>query len=142
MLDKVANTPGILTKIRLARAQARDRARCARGELTGAELPGSRAAGKLIGQVVIDLDATLVTAHSDKEGARRNFKGGFGYHPLGAWLDNTGEALAALLRPGNAGSNTATDHLTVVDMALTQLPDRWRGKPILIRATARATPTP
>jgi len=36
--------------------------------------------------VVIDLDATLVTAHSDKEGARGNFKGGFGYHPLGAWL--------------------------------------------------------
>jgi len=45
----------------------------------------------------------------DKEGARGNFKGGFGYHPLGAWLDNTGEALAAVLRPGNAGSNTAAD---------------------------------
>ncbi len=70
----------------------------------------------------------------DKEGARGNFKGGFGYHPLGAWLDNTNEALAALLRPGNAGSNTATDHLTVVEAALTQLPDRWRSKPILIRA--------
>jgi hypothetical protein len=83
---------------------------------------------------VIDFDATLVTAHSDKEGARGNFKGGFGYHPLGAWLDNTGEALAALLRPGNAGSNTAADHLTVLDLALAQLPDRWRGKPILIRA--------
>ena len=83
---------------------------------------------------MIDLDATLVTAHSDKEGARGNFKGGFGYHPLGAWLDNTNEALAALLRPGNAGSNTATDHLTVVEAALTQLPDRWRSKPILIRA--------
>ncbi len=70
----------------------------------------------------------------DKEGAWGNFKGGFGYHPLGAWLDNTNEALAALLRPGNAGSNTATDHLTVVEAALTQLPDRWRSKPILIRA--------
>jgi len=83
---------------------------------------------------VIDLDATLVTAHSDKEGARGNFKGGFGYHPLGAWLDNTGEARAAVLRPGNAGSNTAADHLTVLDWALSQLPDRWRSKPILIRA--------
>ncbi len=82
---------------------------------------------------MIDLDATLVTAHSDKEGAKGNFKGGFGY-PLGAWLDNTGEALAALLRPGNAGSNTAADHLVVLDRALTQLPDRWRDKPILIRA--------
>jgi len=84
--------------------------------------------------VVIDLDATLVTAHSDKEGARGNFKGGFGYHPLGAWLDNTGEARAAVLRPGNAGSNTAADHLTVLDWALSQLPDRWRSTPILIRA--------
>jgi len=117
VLAAVAHTPGMLAKIRLARAEARDRAWLARGELTGAELPGSRAAGKTIRQVVIDLDATLVTAHSDKEGARGNFKGGFGYHPLGAWLDNTGEALAALLRPGNAGSNTATDHLTVVDWA-------------------------
>jgi len=134
VLAGIANAPGMLAKIRLARAEARDRAWLARGELTGAELPGSRAAGKLIGQVVIDLDATLVTAHSDKEGARGNFKGGFGYHPLGAWLDNTNEALAALLRPGNAGSNTATDHLTVVEAALTQLPDRWRSKPILIRA--------
>ena len=72
----------------------------------------------------------------DKEGAKGNFKGGFGYHPLGAWLDNTGEALAALLRPGNAGSNTAADHLVVLDRALTQLPDRWRhsDKKILIRA--------
>jgi len=107
--------------------------RLARGELTGAELLGSRAAGKRIGQVVIDLDATLVTAHS--QGRRKgNFKGGFGYHPLGAWLDNSNEALAAVLRPGNAGSNTAADHLTVVDQALAQLPDRWRSKPILIRA--------
>ncbi len=141
----VASTPTIwrvldgvdeqmLSAIRLARAAARDRAWLARGELTGTELPGSRAAGRLLEQVVIDLDATLVTAHSDKQGARGNFKGGFGYHPLGAWLDNTGEALAALLRPGNAGSNTAADHLVVLDRALTQLPDRWRNKPILVRA--------
>ncbi len=141
----VASTPTIwrvlagidtqmLDAIRLARAAARERAWLARGELTGNELPGSRAAGRVLEQVVIDLDATLVTAHSEKEGAKGNFKGGFGYHPLGAWLDNTGEALAALLRPGNAGSNTAADHLTVLDQALTQLPDRWRSKPILIRA--------
>ena len=93
---------------------------------------------------MIDLDATLVTAHSDKEGAQGTFKGGFGHHPLGAWLDNTGEALAAVLRPGNAGSNTAADHLVVLDRALTQLPDRFRhsGTPILIRAEGPTTPTP
>ena len=124
----------MLAKIRLARAQARDRAWTARGELTGSELPGSRAAGKLISEVVTDLDATLVTAHSEKEDAKGNFKGGFGHHPLGAWLDNTNEALAMLLRPGNAGSNTATDHLTVLEHALAQIPDRWRSKNVLIRA--------
>lgn len=124
----------MLAQIRLARAEARDRAWIARGELTGVELPGSRAAGKTIGEVVIDLDATLVTAHSEKEDARGNFKGGFGHHPLGAWLDNTNEALAMVLRPGNAGSNTAADHLVVLERALSQIPDRWRHKKVLIRA--------
>ncbi len=123
----------MLATIRTGRAEARDRAWLARGEPTGSELPGSRAAGKRIEQVVIDLDATLVTAHSVKEGAK-GFKGGSVHHPLGAWLDNTNEAFAALLRPGNAGSNTAADHPTVVDLALSQLPDRRRSKPILIRA--------
>jgi hypothetical protein len=124
----------MLARIRQARAESRDRAWTARGELTGSELPGSRAAGKTISEVVIDLDATLVTAHSDKEDARGNFKGGFGHHPLGAWLDNSNEALAMLLRPGSAGSNTAADHLTVLDRALSQIPDRWRSKKVLIRA--------
>ena len=126
--------PAMLAQIRLARAVARDRAWLARGELTGTELPGSRVAGTVLDKIVIDLDATLVTAHSDKQGAAGTFKGGFGYHPLGAWLDNTGEALACLLRPGNAGSNTATDHVLVLDRALAQLPDRWASKPILVRA--------
>ena len=124
----------MLGRIRQARAEARDRAWTARGELTGTELPGSRAGGKTISGVVIDTDATLVTAHSDKEDARGNFKGGFGHHPLGAWLDNSNEALAMVLRPGNAGSNTAADHLTVLDQALTQIPDRWRSRKVLIRA--------
>lgn len=82
---------------------------------------------------MIDLDATLVTAHSDKEGAEGNFKGGFGHHPIGAWVGNTGEPLGAILRPGNAGSNAA-DHLALLDQALTQIPDRWRSHPILVRA--------
>jgi hypothetical protein len=75
VLAGIAADPGILAAIRQGRAQARDRAWLARGELTGTELPASRAAGKRISQVVIDLDATLVTAHSP------------------TWLDNTNEAL-------------------------------------------------
>ena len=134
VLARIGKDDTMLDRIRLARAEARDRAWTARGELTGTELPGSWAAGKTISEVVIDLDATLVTAHSEKDDAKGNFKGGFGHHPLGAWLDNTNEALAMLLRPGNAGSNTATDHLTVLEHALTQIPDRWRHKKVLIRA--------
>ncbi|MFF4830190.1 IS1380 family transposase, partial [Streptomyces sp. NPDC001312] len=85
--------------------------------------------------LVLDLDATLVTCHSEKEQAAATYKRGFGYHPLLCFLDNTGEALAALLRPGNAGANTAADHITVLDQALAQIPDAHRhGTPILIRA--------
>jgi hypothetical protein len=74
------------------------------------------------GFYVIDIDATLVTAHSEKQGAAPTYKRGFGFHPLIAFLDATGEALAAKLRPGNAGSGTASDHVEVLDDALAQLP--------------------
>jgi hypothetical protein len=124
---------GVLGRLRTARAIARERAWAPRAELTGTELPPARAAGRDLDYAVIDIDATLVTAHSDKQGAAGNFKGGFGYHPIGAWLDNTGEALAAILRPGNAGSNTAADHVAVLDLAVAQLPDAHRAKPILVR---------
>lgn len=87
--------------------------------------------------VVIDVDATLVTSHSEKEHARPTFKKGFGFHPLCAFLDHgaagTGEPLAIALRPGNAGSNTATDHITVISAALRQLPGGRRGKSVLVR---------
>src|SRR5437868_1658597 len=65
---------------------------------------------------VIDFDGTLVISHSDKEHAAPTYKRGFGFHPLMAYLDATGEALAAKLRPGNAGSNTAADHVEVLDL--------------------------
>ena len=80
------------------------------------------AAGADPGFYVIDFDATLVGAHSDKQGAAPTYKRTFGFHPLMAYLDATGEALAGLLRPGNAGSGTAQDHVTVLDDALAQLP--------------------
>src|SRR6266702_540604 len=70
-----------------------------------AGFPWLAIAGKLLaGWLVIDLDGTLATARSDKEGAAPTFKKGYGFHPLGAWLANTAESLAMLLRPGNAGS--------------------------------------
>ena len=79
-------------------------------------------AGADPGFYVIDFDGTLVNSHSEKEGAAPNYKRGFGFHPLMAYLDATGEALAGLLRPGNAGSNTAADHVEILDLALAQLP--------------------
>jgi hypothetical protein len=91
--------------------------------------------------LVVDLDATLVTAHSDKEQAAPTFKRGFGFHPLCAFLDHgvagTGEALAIHLRPGNAGSNTAADHIAVTRDALAALPGINASRPgrkVLIRA--------
>ncbi len=66
-------------------------------------------------RLTIDLDATLITAHSEKEQAAGNYKGGYGFHPLQAYLDETREALGGLLRPGNAGANTADDHKALVD---------------------------
>ena len=81
--------------------------------------------------LVIDLDATLVTAHSEKEQAAPTFKRGFGHHPLCAFVDHgpdgTGEPLAVLLRKGNAGSNTAADHIAVTRAALAQLPGHRPG---------------
>lgn len=75
------------------------------------------------GPVVLDIDASLVDIHSEnKEGAGANYKGGFGFHPMFCFADATGEALAAMLRPGNAGANTIADHVAVLDAALGQLP--------------------
>lgn len=97
----------VLEMVKAARAQARKRA---------------WEAGVDPGFYVIDIDATLLNAHSDKENAKPTWKKGFGFHPLMAYLDATGEALAGLVRPGNAASSTVEDHETVLDDALAQLP--------------------
>ncbi len=74
-------------------------------------------------RVVLDIDASLVEIHSEnKQGTAANYKHGFGFHPMLCFADATGEALAALLRPGNATSNGVADHLAVLDAALAQLP--------------------
>jgi hypothetical protein len=85
-------------------------------------------------RTVIDIDATLTTAYSQKDQAAGNFKGGYGHHPLLCYLDGTGEAPAGILRPGNAGSNTAADHKQVLDLALAQLDPQALDGEILVRA--------
>ena len=97
-------------------------------------LPASKVADTDLGDtVVLDVDATLVAAHSEKEGAAVTFKKGFGFHPLGVWCENTQESMALMLRPGNAGSNTASDHVAVLTAAIAQVPAAHRKK-LLIRA--------
>jgi hypothetical protein len=119
-VEKIASTPGMLDAVRAAHARARERF----WELDGAPE-----------RLTIDIDATLITAHSEKERAAGNYKHGYGFHPLGAWTDETREALAMILRPGNAGSNTAADHVTVIDRALAQLPaEHVENMEIMIRA--------
>ena len=92
------------------------------------QLPPVRVADRqLAGITCLRLDATVVHAHSDKELAEANFKG-YGHHPLLAACDNTREPLAWMLRPGSAGSNTAADHLQVLDDAIAALPPAFRRK--------------
>jgi DDE family transposase len=83
------------------------------------------------GTVVMDLDATLVDAHSEKQDTSRTWKKGFGFHPLLGFVDygsggGGGEPVGEVLRPGKAGSNTAADHVVVVDTALAQIPEHLR----------------
>ena len=87
----------------------------------------------------LDPDATLTTAHSEKEDAKGNFKGGYGHHPLLCSMDR--EAPAGVLRPGNAGSNTASDHTLVLDLALAQLDQQALDGEILVGPTAPAQRT-
>jgi hypothetical protein len=123
VVEQVARDPDGLAGLRAARAHARAAA--------------WRAGAHVEGLLVIDVDGTLLDAHSPKQGAAGTYKGGFGFYPLVCFLDRgdgTGEALAGILRPGNAGSNTAADHIGAIDLALTQLPSAARDQPILVRA--------
>jgi hypothetical protein len=118
LFGDVASHPTVWRTLEAVDAPALERVKAARAEARRRVW----AAGADPGFYVIDIDATLVGAHSDKQGAAPTYKRGFGFHPLLAYLDATGEALAGLLRPGNAGSGTATDHIVVLKDALAQLP--------------------
>ena len=121
--------------IREVRAQARAAVWGRRRPLAGSS--GKRAGG----QVIIDIDATLVTAHSDKEGAEPTYKRGYGFHPMCAFVDHgehgTGETLAIDLRPGKSSAWDSADHIATLDAALAQLPEHERGQ-VLVRADTGA----
>jgi hypothetical protein len=139
VLNAITSTD--LDAIAAARAAARAVAWAQRAEATGQALPASLVTGMPLldaeGRpvLVIDDDATIVVTHSEKEQTAATFKHSYGYHPVLAFCDNTNEALAGILRPGNAGANTAADHIALLDQALVQVPDEYRhGWPILVRA--------
>ena len=128
LLERLAADPEqAVAAIRAARAAGR------------ARVWGHRSPVSVTGQVVIDLDATLVTAHSEKEQAAPTFKRGFGFHPMLAFVDHaeggSGEPLAGMLRPGNANANNAADQIAVLDAALGQLPVEDRTR-VLVRGDA------
>jgi hypothetical protein len=132
LVERLAADPAAaVSAIRAARAAARAAVWARRSPVSGT------------GQVVVDLDATLVTAHSEKEQAAPTFKRGFGFHPILAFVDHagddgspgTGEPLAAMLRPGNANANNAADQIAVLDAALAQLPEDTRSR-VLVRGDA------
>ncbi|MPZ82301.1 MAG: IS1380 family transposase [Actinophytocola sp.] len=136
MLDRIDEAH--LSGVGAARAAARERAWAA------------GAGPDLAGLLQIDFDATITISHSeDKENAAKTWKRTFGFHPLLAFLDrpevSCGESLAGLLRAGNAGSNTAADHVAVLKQALSALPEHARprtttrpGDPDAVRVVARS----
>ncbi|CAM5512289.1 IS1380 family transposase [Streptomyces canarius] len=129
LIDILATAgPKALAAIQPARAETRERVWSL----------AKNAAPDAAGQVIVDLDGVLVLAHSEEQDAAATWKKTYGHHPLMAFVDHgpggTGEPVAALLRPGNAGSNTAADHITTAQLALAQLPKHYRrGRRTLIR---------
>ena len=134
LFGRVASTPTAWRTLEAIDAAALERIAVARA----AARKRVWAAGADPGFYVIDFDGTLITAHSEKEGAAPTYKRGFGHHPLLAFLDATGEALAAILRPGNAASNTTADHVELLAMALAQLPVDPQTVEVVARADSAA----
>jgi hypothetical protein len=124
-----ADAPAALQALRTARAQARQQVWALKAPVDDD------------GPVIIDVDATIVQAHSEKEGATPTFKRTFGFHPLLAFVDHgtggTGECLAGLLRPGRSTANDAADHVAVLTAALAQLPEDQRSR-VLVRGDSGA----
>jgi hypothetical protein len=104
-----ADLPRALKAVRAARSAARERA----WALAAENAPGA-----------------------DKDQAAPTWKKTFGFHPMTVWADHgeggNGEPLAIVLRAGNAGSNTAADHIEATRLSLAQLP-RHQRRSVLVR---------
>lgn len=136
LLTKLAgDVDDVVAAIGNVRAMTRSRVWARKRPLAGTA--GTRHGG----QVIVDIDATLVTAYSDKERAEPTFKRGYGFAPMCAFVDHgehgTGETLAIDLRPGKASPWNSADHLSILDAALDQLPDDERAQ-VLVRADTGA----
>jgi Transposase DDE domain group 1 len=132
VIQRLAQDPDGLARLRAARAHARSRAWAVGGH-------------PAVDALIVDADATLVLAHSDaKEGAAGTYKHSFGFHPLLAYLDRgqaPGEPLAGILRPGNAPAGAAGDLIELVDLALAQLPSSSSDLPVLVRSDSAGAST-
>jgi Transposase DDE domain group 1 len=132
VIQRLAQDPDGLARLRAARAHARSRAWAVGGD-------------PAVDALIVDTDATLVLAHSDaKEGAAGTYKHSFGFHPLLAYLDRgqaPGEPLAGILRPGNAPAGGADDLIDLVDLALAQLPRSSSDLPVLVRSDSAGAST-
>jgi len=135
LFGEVASVPTAWRTLESIDEAALERLATARAEARKA----AWAAGMDPGFYVIDIDGTLLDAHSEKEEAAPTYKRGFGFYPLVAYLDATGEALAALLRPGNAGSGTTADHVWVLEASLAQLPLDPSRHEVIVRTDSGGT---
>ena len=129
LFGSVASTATLWRTLRALKAPRLDRV----AQTRVAARRAAWAAGLDLRFYMVDIDGTLVTSPSDKEGAAPTYKRGDGFYPLVATLDATGDPLVALLRPGNAGSGTATDHIAVWDAALAQLPVDPTAGSVIVR---------
>jgi hypothetical protein len=134
LFGEVASTPTARRALEAVDDAAQARIATARARARAAVW----AAGADPGFYVLDFDGTLIGSHSEKEGAAPTYKKGFGFHPLLCFLDATGEALAAILRPGDAGSNTTADHVALLGLALAQLPVDAATVEVVARADSAA----
>jgi hypothetical protein len=128
----------VLAAPRTARAEVREHV----WKLAGDAATDAGGLGDPSGGVIMDIDGVLVPAHSEKRDAAATWKKTFGHHPLTGFVDHgrsgSGEPVVGLLRPGNAGSNTAADHSDVTKPALAQLPKHLRrGRQTLNRLQRR-----